>query len=128
MAAQPLEVILMRELAAHLSTPIFVVDPEGNLLFYNEPAEQLLSSRFDETGAMPFEEWATMFTPTDERGSSLAPEELPLSIAISEQRPVQGRIWIRALDGKRRRLDVTAVPLKGQWGQHLGAAAIFWEA
>jgi PAS domain S-box-containing protein len=128
MAAQPLEVILMRELAAHLSTPIFVVDPDGNLLFYNEPAEALLGSRFEETGGMAFPEWATLFTPTDEEGAPLAPEELPLSITMTEQRPVQGRIWISALDGKRRRLDVTAVPLKGQWGQHLGAAAIFWEA
>jgi PAS domain-containing protein len=128
MAAQPLEVILMRELAAHLSTPIFVVDPDGNLLFYNEPAEQLLGSRFEETGMMPFKEWATAFAPTNGRGTPLAPEELPLSIAITERRPAQGRIWISALDGKRRRLDITALPLKGQWGQHLGAAAIFWES
>src|SRR5205823_407026 len=100
MAAQPLEVILMRELAAHLSTPIFVVDPDGNLLFYNEPAEQLLGSRFEETGMMPFKEWATAFAPTNGRGTPLAPEELPLSIAVLEQRPAQGRIWISALDGK----------------------------
>jgi len=128
MAGQPLEVILVRELAAHLSTPIFVVDPDGDLLFYNEPAEALLGSRFEETGAMSFKEWATMFTPTNGRGTPLAPEELPLSIAVSEQRPAQGRLWISGLDGKRRRLEVTAVPLKGQWGEHLGAAAIFWEA
>ncbi len=128
MAGQPLEVILMRELAAHLSTPIFVVDPDGNLLFYNEPAEQLLGSRFEETGAISFEAFAAAFTPTNGRGAPLPLAELPLSIAIAEQRPAQGRIWISALDGKRRRLDVTAVPLRGQWGQHLGAAAIFWEA
>ena len=59
----PLELILMRELAGHLSTPIFVVDPNGDLLFYNEPAETLLGSRFDETGMMPFKQWATMFSP-----------------------------------------------------------------
>ena|SRR5215210_6614508 len=128
MAGQPLEVILMRELAAHLSTPIFVVDPHGNMLFYNEPAEQLLGTRFEETGAMSFEEWTTDFTPTNGRGAPIEPEKLPLSIAISEQHPAQGRMWICGLDGKRRRLEVTAVPLKGQWGQHLGAAAIFWEA
>ena len=64
---QPIELILMRELADHLATPIFVVQPDGDLLFYNEPAEQLLGSRFDETGLMPFEEWATAFTPDGPR-------------------------------------------------------------
>jgi PAS domain-containing protein len=50
--AQPIELILMRELADHLATPIFVVEPNGDLLFYNEPAEKLLGTRFDETGTM----------------------------------------------------------------------------
>ena len=51
---QPIEVILMRELAGHLATPIFVVNADGDLLFYNEPAEKLLGSRFDESGPMTF--------------------------------------------------------------------------
>jgi PAS domain-containing protein len=127
MAAQPLALILMRELAGHLATPIFVVDPDGSLLFYNEPAERLLGSRFEETGPLAFEEWSTMFRPTNGHGARIPPERLPLAIAVHEQRPAQGRLWIVGLDGKKRRLDVTAVPLKGQWGGHLGAAAIFWE-
>jgi hypothetical protein len=36
-------------------------------------------------------------------------------------------MWIHGLDGERRALTVTAIPLQGQWGDHLGAAAIFWE-
>jgi PAS domain-containing protein len=111
--AHPLEVILLRELADHLATPIFVVDPAGDLLFYNEPAEQLLGSRFDETGMMPFEEWSTIFTPTDRDGAPIAPDELPLAIAVQQQRPAQGNMWIRGLDGARRELTVTAIPLQG---------------
>ena len=65
---QPIEIILMRELAGHLATPIFVVDTVGDLLFYNDPAERLLGSRFDETGMMPFAEWSTVFNPTDAQG------------------------------------------------------------
>jgi PAS domain-containing protein len=66
---QPIELILMRELAGHLATPIFVIDPAGDLLFYNEPAELLLGTRFDETGMLPFAEWSTMFKPTNGRGA-----------------------------------------------------------
>jgi PAS domain-containing protein len=124
---QPIELILMRELADHLATPIFVVRPNGDLLFYNEPAELLLGSRFDETGLMPFEEWATAFSPTDAGGAPIPPEELPLAIAAQAQRPAQRPMTIVGLDGVQRRLMVAAIPLKGQWGDHLGAAAIFWE-
>ena len=125
---QPIEIILMRELAGHLATPIFVVDSVGDLLFYNDPAERLLGSRFDETGMMPFAEWSTVFTPTDGQGTPIPPDDLPLAVAAKERRPAQGRMWIRGLDGARRQLIVTAIPLQGQWGEHLGAAAIFWEA
>ena len=108
--------------------PIFVVDPAGDLLFYNEPAEKLLGSRFDETGMMPFEEWATLFKPTYEDGGTIPPEALPLAIAVQQRKPALGDMWILGLDGERRALTVTAFPLEGQWGDHLGAAAIFWEA
>jgi PAS domain-containing protein len=124
---QPIEIILMRELAGHLATPIFVVDAQGDLLYYNDPAEKLLGSRFDETGMMPFAEWSTVFTPTDEHGTPIPPDGLPLAIAVQQHRPAHGDMWIRGLDGERRRLTVTAFPLKGQWGDHLGSAAIFWE-
>lgn len=124
---QPIELILMRELADHLATPIFVVKPNGDLLFYNEPAEKLLGSRFDETGMMPFQQWATIFTPTDGDGHPIPPDELPLAIAVQQRRPAQGAMSILGLDGTHRRLMVAAIPLKGQWGDHLGAAAIFWE-
>jgi PAS domain-containing protein len=126
--SQPIEIILMRELAGHLATPIFVVDTAGDLLFYNDPAERLLGSRFDETGMMPFAQWSTVFTPTDGQGLPIPPQELPLAIAAQQRRPAQGGMWIRGLDGERRELTVTAIPIQGQWGDHLGAAAIFWEA
>jgi len=126
--SQPIEVILMRELADHLATPIFVVDAAGDLLFYNPPAEKLLGTRFDETGMLPFAEWSTMFTPTDADGAPIPPNDLPLAIAVQQHHPAQGGMWIRGLDGEPRELIVTAIPLQGQWGEHLGAAAIFWEA
>ncbi len=50
---QEIEMILARQLASYLVMPIFVVDPAGTLVFYNEPAEPILGRRFDETGAMP---------------------------------------------------------------------------
>ena len=37
--AVAIQMILIRQLAGYLSVPLFLVDPEGDLLFYNEPAE-----------------------------------------------------------------------------------------
>jgi hypothetical protein len=121
------EVILMKQVASYLAMPIFVVDPNGDLVYFNEPAEGLLGRRYDETGEMPQAEWATVFTPTDEHGVPLAPASLPLSIAFTERRPAHGTMWITGLDGARRHLSVTAFPLIGFHDRGLGAVAIFWE-
>ena len=45
---QPIQIILMKQLAGYLSIPLFLVGPNGDLLFYNEPAEAILGRRFDE--------------------------------------------------------------------------------
>jgi hypothetical protein len=121
------EVILMKQVASYLAMPIFVVDPNGDLVYFNEPAEGLLGRRYDETGAMPQSEWATVFIPTDEAGEPLAAESLPLSIACAERRPAHGTMWITGLDGARRHISVTAFPLVGFHDRDLGSVAIFWE-
>jgi PAS domain-containing protein len=125
---QEVEVILARQLFDYLALPIFLVDPDGNLLFYNEPAEGILGHRYAETGPMPAAEWATIFDPTDEAGQPLPPEALPLITALRERRPAHSEFWIRGLDdGVPRRIEVTAFPLVGQAERRLGAVAIFWE-
>jgi PAS domain-containing protein len=128
MGQKPIEVILTRQLASYLAMPVFIVDVDGTLVYYNEPAERLLGTRFDETGAMPAAEWTTVFVPTDERGGALAPDALPLMIALREGRPAHGSLWIHALDSVPRHIEVTAFPLIGQTTERLGAVAIFWEA
>jgi PAS domain-containing protein len=128
MAAQKaIEVILTRQLASYLATPIFIVDHRGSLIFYNEPAERVLGLRFEETGEMPAAEWSTKFNPTDDSGAEIPREAVPLWIALFERQPAHGTFWIRALDDKARRIEVTAFPLIGQAGRNLGALAIFWE-
>lgn len=121
------EIILTRQLASYLATPAFIVDPEGNLVFYNDAAEAMLGHRFDETGEMLAREWSTLFSPTDVDGSPLPPDELPLLVALRTRLPTHREFWITGLDGARRHLVVTALPLVGQAGRFLGAMALFWE-
>jgi PAS domain-containing protein len=127
MSQRAVELILMRQLACSLAMPIFLVDPAGNLLFYNEPAEQLLGSRYDETGEMSVGEWSSLFAAIGEDGSPLPGEALPLSIALHKHRAAHLAFWIRGLDGVSRKIGATAFPLEGQGGRQLGVVGIFWE-
>lgn len=121
-----IEVILARHLASYLSMPIFIVDPQGSLIYYNEPAETVLGRRFEETGEMPLAIWSTMFSPIDEAGAPFAPDALPLAVALNKRQTSNARFWIRGLDGIQRHIEVTAFPLIGQGDRYLGAIALFW--
>jgi len=119
MSSREIEVILSRQLADSLSTSVFIVDPEGNLIFYNEPAEDLLGLRYEETGTMPVAEWSSIFTPMDDKGNILAPEELPLVQTLSKRLPAHGDFW--------HKISVTSFPIIGRPDRFLGAIAIFWK-
>jgi PAS domain-containing protein len=125
--AFPIQIILIRQLAGYLGIPLFLVDTKGDLLFYNEPAEVILGRRFEETGAMPAEIWSSIFTPVDEQGQPIAPENLPLMMSLATQRPAHKRFYMHAMDGVRRHIDVIAIPIIGLQGEFVGAAALFWE-
>jgi len=76
--AYEIEIILNRQLADCLSIPVFITDTAGNLIFYNEPAEEVLGRRFEETGEMPVEVWSTIYKPIDVDGKTIPPDDLPL--------------------------------------------------
>ncbi len=128
MAPQEIETILARQLASYLAMPIFIVDPQGTLIFYNEHAEVILGRRFEETGEMPVDEWSIIFEPTNAEGAALPPDKLPINISRTEQRPAHGSFWINGLDNVPHHIEVTSFPLIGQADRHLGAVAIFWES
>jgi len=128
MPAYPIEIVLNRQLADCLSMPVFITDTEGNLIFYNEAAEKLLGTRFEETGEMKVETWATIFKQQDDDGNLIPPEELPLVRTLRNQYPHHKTFWIVSLLGKTEKISVTAYPIIGRAGNFLGAVAIFWEA
>jgi PAS domain-containing protein len=123
---RPIELILLRQLASYLDMPIFVVDAHGRLAYYNEPAEPLLGVRFDEVGPMDMADWLGAFRPADQSGAILPADDVPLVVALRERRPVHRTLSIAGLDGIRRQIGATALPLSGQDGTFIGAVAVFW--
>lgn len=124
---RPIELIQARSLISTLSTAAFLVDEEGTLLFYNEAAGELLGMPFEEAGEMPPHDWGSRFRPREPGGRELAVDELPLTIALREGEPGHARMEITAADGEDHQIAVSAIPIRGQSGQH-GAFAIFWQA
>ena len=115
-----------RQWADALSIPVFLTDPQGNLIFYNMPAEDILGKRFEDTGEMSVTEWSVMFTPMTEDGEPLEPTDLPLVRTLNSQKPAQGSFWIESLTGEKHFINVTSFPIIGMSGGYLGAVAIFW--
>ena len=101
-AQKPLELILARNLLTSISTPAFLVDAEGVLLFYNE--------------AGPF----------TSNAQPIPLEELPLTIALREGRPAHSAFRIRSAAGDEHDIEVSAFPIAA--AETSGAIAIFWPA
>ena len=116
---------MARGLMSNLSTPAFLVDRQGVLVFYKEAAEEILGLTFAEAGPMPAEEWGSRFDPKGMDGRPVPPEELPLGIALLEGRPAHGPLRITSAAGESQEIQATALPVIGRGGQS-GALAIFW--
>lgn len=124
----PIEIILNRQLADCLAIPVFITDVKGNLLFYNEPAEEILGKRYKDTGEMPVEEWGTIFNTKDENGVKLSPDDLPLVKTLNNQLPHFKTFWMVSLKGKEEKISVSTYPIIGRAGIFHGAVAIFWRS
>lgn len=125
MTQKPLELILARNLMSALSTPAFLVDEGGLLVFYNEAAGLLLGKRFEELGTVGAQEWGAMFGPFDGDGKPIPYDDLPLVRAVRNGRPAHGEFDIRGADGGLHRVEVSAFPILTAHGSQ-GAIAVFW--
>jgi PAS domain-containing protein len=110
-----------------LSTPAFLVDEGGLLVFYNEAAGMLLGKPWEELGTVGAREWGALFGPFDDDGEPIPYDTLPLVTAVREDRPAHAEFEIRSTDGTEHRVEVSAFPIQTAHGSR-GAIAVFWPA
>jgi PAS domain-containing protein len=125
--ARPLQLILARNLLSSLSTPAFLVDAGGNLLFFNEAAGGVLGQRWEETGQMAAADWTATFGPFGDDGEPIPFDEVPLTLALRGNRPSHGGYRIRSAGGVEHAIEASALPLVGDQNFQ-GAIVIFWPA
>jgi hypothetical protein len=122
-----LPLILARELAANLATPMFLMDSGGMLVFYNDAAAMLLGKPFAELGEIPSGEFGASLELTTPEGERLLRRDTPSGIAFFEHRPSHQAVMATSYDGIRRSYEATAYPLLGATGEMHGVLAVFWE-
>jgi PAS domain-containing protein len=121
-----LVLILAREFASNLATPTLIADDRGQLVFFNEAAEEIVGATFAEIGEIPLDEWAASFSPRTLDSEPLPPERLPARIALDERRALHQRLRVTSRDGVNREVAVTAFPLFAHADELVGIVAIFW--
>ena len=127
MAQHGIEMILMRRLASQLTMPVVLVDPAGDLVFFNAAAALILGRSFEAVAPIARGEWSALFQPTHADGSAMKREDQPLFVATEHRQPCHRSGWVRGLDGVAREFDGIAFPLIGQGERMLGAVGMFWD-
>jgi PAS domain-containing protein len=122
-----LVLILAREFASNLATPTLIADDRGQLVFYNEAADEVIGRPFAEAGEMPLDEWTASFEPrTLDTDEPIPPERRPARIAFDQRRAAHDSFRITSRDGIEREVAVTAFPLFAHADEFVGIVAIFW--
>jgi PAS domain-containing protein len=122
---KPLELILARNLLTSLSTPAFLADDDGSLIFYNEAAGALLGMSFEESGKLSPGEWGETFGPFDNDGKPIPVEELSTTKTLRAGRPTHAEYCIHSTGGDEHKVEVSAFPIVSQEGNR-GAIVVFW--
>jgi PAS domain-containing protein len=122
-----LPLILARELASNLATPMFLVDSRGMLVFYNDAAELLIGKPFAELGAIDALEFGSVLHMTELDGEPVRRRYSPAGIAFAERRPSHQQLLVTGYDGIRRAVEATAYPLLGAHDELHGVVVVFWE-
>ena len=127
-AARSLPLILARELAANLATPMFLLDATGTLVYYNEAAELMLGRTHAELGLVTADEFGAMLELADVDGTPLRRRDSPAGVAFINHEPSHRMLVATTLDGRRETFECTAYPLFGAEEQMHGVLAVFWKA
>jgi hypothetical protein len=125
-APKSLPLILAREFAANLATPMFLIDANGILVFYNDAAALLLGKPFAELGEITANEFGAMLEMTTLDGEPVRRRDSPAGIAFYQRRPAHAKVLATTFDGSRRTYEATAYPLFATADEMHGVIAVFW--
>ena len=119
--------ILARELASNIATPMLVLDEGGTIVFFNEAAERVLGATFASVGEVPPAEYDERWATTDADGNAISLRTGPMARVVSDHTPAHRVIRVRGLDGTWHLIETTVYPLFSSATNFVGAVGVFWE-
>ena len=122
-----LPLILARELAANLSTAMFLLDATGTLVYFNDAAETIIGKPFGELGEISANEFGQVLHMTDRSGATIRRRDSPGGVAFIQHRPSHQVLYVTGYDGTRRLVEATAYPLFGAAKEMHGVVSVFWQ-
>jgi PAS domain-containing protein len=122
----PVELILLRQFAARLTTPVALFDMDGRLIYLNPAAEVVFGVDFADIGELSLEQALFIAQPTDLQGAPMTADTVPVGKALDDGRPEVGTVSIHDPHGRLHCLATTTVPVQGQAGAVFGAMSLFW--
>jgi hypothetical protein len=122
-----LPLILARELASNLATPMFLVDSGGMLVFLNDAAELVIGKSFAELGPIDALEFGSALHMKHLDGTLISRRQSPAGIAFAERRPSHQEMFVTGYDGAQHVVQATAYPLVGRHDELHGVMVVFWE-
>ena len=121
-----LVLILARAFAAQIATAVFLLDPEGTIIYYNEAGERLTGRPFIEGAGLTIDQWMMDRRPRDEEGHELSIQDLPLGMTMLKQEPAHGILTFQTEDGVDRRIEAASFPLFAHTEDFVGTISIVW--
>ena len=125
-SARSLPLILARELASNLATPMFLLDAAGMLVYFNDAAAMLLGKTFAEVGEITSLEFGESLKVSTRDEQPLRRRDTPSGIAFFQHKPAHLHVLATSYDGIRRAYEATSYPLLGATGEMHGVVAVFW--
>ena len=122
-----LVLIVARSFATKLATPTLIIDANGDLVYFNDAAAEVLGRSYVDIGELQASHWQELFQPRTLDEEPLTPAQTPGGVALLERRPVHDSFAFQGLDGREREITVTALPLFSHPDEVVGAMSIFWE-
>jgi PAS domain-containing protein len=124
--SKSLPLILARELASNLSTPMFLVDAVGTLVYLNDAAELFVGRTLAEIGEITGVEFGEQLQLQTADGTPMRPHDSPAGIAFFQRRPAHKVVLATCFDGETRVVNATAYPLFGVQNELHGVVTVFW--
>jgi PAS domain-containing protein len=123
-----LPLILARELASNLATPMFLLNQDGLLVYFNDAAEQIIGKPFAEVGVVDAMEFGALLELSELDGTAVSRGDSPSGVAFFQRRPSHQVLLATGFDGVRRTVQATAYPLFGAGDALHGVVTVFWES